>query len=355
VLAALPTLVASMLTVTAPVDGSADCPSPRQVTEALNRLAPGSVLAGDGTPDTASGGAGANGTAGANGAAGTSGATGATSAGVLGAPGLRLSVGGTPAGDVRIDLTDARGEIVLRRLLRAPERAQLSDCTALAETTALIVERYLREVGYEAPTLPPPDPIAGPKAPPPTPRPVDTATVDAARARPARVAWRLGVVASARGGDAGGFDGDGALAVSLEGVGDGPRLGVRLSGGIAPRAHARWSMNETADLLRVPLRLGLYVRVPVGPGHLEPGLGGGVDAFFLTTNGSGGASSRHLAPFGDLALGYAVPVTGPLYVKILARAAVAVPYDFKVLAGEDVWTTPRFLGEAGVELGFVFR
>jgi hypothetical protein len=337
VLAALPILVASMVTVTAPVDGSADCPSPRQVTEALNRLAPGSVPAtdGDGAPD-----------------AGASAAAGA------GAAGLRLSVGGTPAGDVRIDLTDARGEIVLRRLLRAPERAQLSDCTALAETTALIVERYLREVGYEAPPLPPPDPVAGPKEPSaPTAGPVETATADAAGAGapPARLAWRLGVVASARAGDSGGFDGDGALAVSAEGVGAGPRLGVRLSAGVAPRAHARWSANETAELLRVPVRLGLYVRVPVGPGHLEPGLGGGVDAFFLTTTAPGSASSRHLAPFGDLALGYAVPVAGPLYVKFLARAALAVPYDFNILAGTHVWTTPRFLGEAGVELGFVFR
>ncbi len=351
-LAALPTLVASMLTVTAPSDGSADCPSPRQVMEALNRLAPGSVPMDDRTPDAnASGAAGATRAAGATGASDATGAAGAT--GVPSASSLRLSVGGTPAGDVRIDLTDPRGEIVLRRLLRAPERAQLSDCTALAETTALIVERYLREVGYEAPPLPPPDPISGPKAPPAAA--VETATVDAATVRSARVAWRLGVVASARGGDAGGVDGDGALAVSVEGAGDGSRLGLRLSAGLAPRAHAHWSATETADLLRVPVRLGLYLRVPFGLGHLEPGLGGGVDAYFLTTNSPGGASSQHLAPFGDLALGYTVAMTGSLYVKILARAAVTVPYDFKILAGDDVWSTPRFLGEAGVELGFVFR
>jgi hypothetical protein len=326
-LAALPTLLASMLTVTAPAEGSADCPSPRQVMEALNRLAPGSVPAGDAVPDA---GAGA-------------------------AAGLRLSVEGTPAGDVRIDLADARGEIVLRRLLRAPERAQLSDCTALAETTALIVERYLREVGYEAPPLPPPEPVAGPLAPPaPRAGPTETATADAAAARTARVAWRLGVIGSARAGDAGGLDGDGALAVSAEGVGHGPRLGVRLSAGVAPRAHARWSANETAELLRVPVRLGLFVRVPVGRGHLEPGLGAGVDAFFLTTSAPGDASSRHFAPFGDLALGYALPLAGPLYVRILARAAAAVPYDFRILAGNSLWTTPRFLGEAGVELGFAF-
>ncbi|HVZ71178.1 MAG TPA: hypothetical protein VHJ20_02285, partial [Polyangia bacterium] len=147
----LPTLLALMLTptltVTAPTDGSADCPSPRQVSDALARLAPGLVAQDDAAPPLP-----------------------VPDAGVAPPPtNLRLAVSGTPAGDVRIDLTDARGELVLRRLLKAPERAQLSDCTALAETTALIVERYLREVGYEAPPLPPPAPIAGPAPPPASP------------------------------------------------------------------------------------------------------------------------------------------------------------------------------------------
>jgi hypothetical protein len=331
VLPALAILLASTLTVTAPADGTADCPSPAQVMEALNRLGPGLVSSApaDAAPD----------------------------AGPPGAGGLRLTAGGTPAGDVRIDLADTRGEIVLRRLLRAPARAQLADCVALAETTALIVERYLREVGYEAPPLPPPAPMAGPAPPAASAPPIATAAIAPAPPRPpapARVTWRLGVAGSARAGDAGSLDGDGTLALGVEGAGDGVRLGARLSVGVAPRAEARWA-NERADLRRIPFRLGLFLRMPLGAGHLEPGLGGGADLLVVSANAPAGPSGHHVAPFADLALGYTVPLLRPLYLRLLSRAALAVPYDFNTLSGTEVWATPRILGELGVELGFAFR
>ena len=63
----------------------------------------------------------------------------------------------------------------------------------------------------------------------------------------------------------------------------------------------------------------------------------------------------HTAPAGDLALGYAMSLTGPLYLRVLSRVALAVPYTFTALEVAQVWETPRVYGEAGVELGFAFR
>jgi hypothetical protein len=173
--------------------------------------------------------------------------------------------------------------------------------------------------------------------------------------------WRLGVAASGRLGDAGGLDGDGDLVLGFETAGDGALLGARLSAGVALPADARWtdragsqSSDQTATLRRLPFRLGLYARLPMGPGQLEPGLGGGVDALLVSSTGPGTVDARHVAPFGDAALGYSVLALRPLYLRVLSRIALEVPYDFKTLAGAHVWGTSRVYGEAGVELGFAF-
>jgi hypothetical protein len=330
VLAPLLTLFAATVNVTVPAAGASDCPAPAQLGEALNALMPGVVP--------------------------TAAPTGAT--------GLRLSVVTLPAGDLRVELTDDHGEIVLHRVLPAPPRGREADCPALAQTVALIIERYLHEVGYEAPPLPPPapkpapPPPAEPAAPPPTVVATPPAPPAAGRA-PA--SFRVGLAASARRGDSGDFDGDGDLVLGFESGGDGALLGVRLSAGLALPADARWTdgagpraTDQTATLRRVPFRLGLYARVPIGPGQLEPGLGGGVDWLLISTTGPGTAGGRHVAPFGDAAVGYQVLTWRPLYLRVLSRIALAVPYDFRTLAGTRVWGTPRIYGEAGVELGFAF-
>jgi hypothetical protein len=322
-------LFAATVNVTVPAAGASDCPAPAQLGEALNGLMPGLV----------------------------------PSAAPTGAAGMRLAVVTLPAGDLKVELTDDHGEVVLHRILPAPPRGGDADCPALAQTVALIVERYLHEVGYEAPPLPPPAPkpapvVVEPPAAPPTV--VATPAAPAAESR-APATFRLGVAASARRGDAGGFDGDGDLVLGYESGGDGGLLGLRLSAGIGLPAEARWTdgsgpqaANQTATLRRLPFRLGLYARVPLGHGQLEPGLGGGVDALLVSATGPGTADGRHVAPFGDAALGYQVLTWRPLYLRVLSRIALAVPYDFKTLAGTRVWGTSRAYGEAGVELGFAF-
>jgi hypothetical protein len=269
------------------------------------------------------------------------------------ANGGHLGVSTSADGDVRVDLVDAQGDVVLHRVLPAPPRGRPADCPALAETIALIVERYLHDVGYEVPPLPPPAPKP---APPPATTPPATVVVTPPGNVPAppRALWRLGVAGGARVGDAGGLDTDADLAVGVESSSSAVHLGGRLSGGYAPPQQARWS-DKSATLRRVPLRFGLYLGIPLGPGQLEPGLGAGADLLIVSVTGPGAASGAHTAPSGDASLAYLLRLTGPLYLRALSRIALAVPYAFTTLEVAQVWGTPRVYGEAGVELGFAFR
>ena len=106
----------------APSTASADdCPSATQLAETLNARVPGLVPAAPGAP-------------------------------LALASGMRLAVVTSPQGDVRVDLVDAKDEVILHRLLPAPPSGHAPDCPALAETIAIIVERYLHDVGASKPT-----------------------------------------------------------------------------------------------------------------------------------------------------------------------------------------------------------
>jgi len=76
---------------------------------------------------------------------------------------------------------------------------------------------------------------------------------------------------------------------------------------------------------------------------------------FLVSAGPSGTRGAHLAPSGDVALGYSVFLGGTLYLRALLRAALSQPYVFETAVGAQVWETPRFYGDVGVEWGFAFR
>src|SRR5262252_6146623 len=132
-----------------PDDG---CPSPHQLADALSAHMPGMVWP-------------------------LGRATGPTT--------LRLSVTTDAGGALRLDLSDPDGGPLLHRSLPPNERTHANDCPALAETAALIVERYWHEVGFDVPQesqnqppkpsppapKPPPAPTPPPPAPPPAPTP----------------------------------------------------------------------------------------------------------------------------------------------------------------------------------------
>jgi hypothetical protein len=102
---------------------------------------------------------------------------------------LHLGLAISATGAAHVTLTDATGGLRLERDLElpkpppppvpspagapapAPARDRSSDCAAFADTLALIVERYMRHLGYHEPPppalMPPPPPAPPPPPPPP--------------------------------------------------------------------------------------------------------------------------------------------------------------------------------------------
>lgn len=310
------------------------CPSPRQVTDALSTRLPGVVV-----PATA-----------------------------IGAPSaLRLTVsGGTGPAPLRIDLVDPNGEGRLQRVLSLAERGRGSDCPALAETVALIVDRYLHDVGYEAPfsTAPPPE------APPQKPSEPE---VDEARAPPAprstasappRNRFDLFAAGGWRGtvGQEEADDFELGFGFGFERPRGAGRVGATLSGGVSPVERATLPAGN-GTLRRFPLRLGLFVPLLLGPGWIEPGAGVTID-WLRTSWSAGGAAAQNqvsASPAADLGLGYRLDLVGGLFLRATAVVAMGIPYHFVTPAangavGEQrVFSTSRFSMKSGLQLGFSFR
>src|SRR5258708_4341749 len=124
---ALVTLHAALITVRA---GAAQCPSPRQVQETLSARLPGFLVPPPPSPT---------------------------------ANILELKLVESPTEHTFV-VVDSRGEVRLSGDLPASRTASTRDCEALAETVALIVDRYLQQLGYQdqdAPAVaagPPPGP-----------------------------------------------------------------------------------------------------------------------------------------------------------------------------------------------------
>jgi hypothetical protein len=329
---------AHLIAVSVPPDQT--CPGPRQVTDALVARLPGVVLP--------------------HGQAARAGM-------------LRLAVATDAGGSIRLDLVDPDGAPLLHRVLAVTRGP--SECAALADTIALIIERYWREVGYDAPPTPPPTPPApppSPAAPPPPPpapaaRPPEptpaAAAVETRRAAPATepsgpgvpLRWSLAAALAGRAGDGGARDAAASIALAVE-----ARIGFRLSAGVGTGSTAGPAVVET-DFRRYPLRLGAYLPIALGVGQLEPGLGVDLDLIsFSVSNDRVGqraptACSGGLcrSPGADAALGWSLSSSHHVYVRGLARAGISTPYDF-ALNGDQIWHTPRTYLEVALESGLWF-
>jgi hypothetical protein len=341
VLAALvPAYAIAILMPAGPDDG---CPSPRQVNDALAAHLPAMVLP-------------------------LGHATGPTT--------LHLAVTTDAAGAMRLDLTDPEGGPLLHRWLPAAERSRGLDCTALAETAALIVERYWHEVGYDVaiepqkppppmPPPPPPDrpmdrsivrPIAGPpetaaaEAPAPEPPPPPLP--------PART-W-IGAAGGERLGDAGTHEATVSIAFAVERSLWNRRIGLRLSGGADRGTTYRWTaspdVTDRVTLREVPLRMGVYLSLPFGPGQIEPGVGVDLDVISAAVSDPSGTHTRlSAAPGGDAALAWSVRFRTNLYARLIADAGTGVPYRFVTTENQSpFWSTPRVYIDLGLESGFWF-
>jgi hypothetical protein len=322
--------------ITVSVTPDQSCPAARPVTEALAARLPGFVL-----PH-----------------------------GQAARPGmLRLAVT-TDATGIRIDLADPDGAPLLHRVLavaRAP-----GECAALADTIALIIERYWREVGYDAPPLPPPTPPP-PPPPPPPPAPAappapstvvekgHTAGPDATAAGgTTRLSFALSL--AGRAGDGGARDASASAALGLE-----ARVGLRLSAGVANGTTAPIGDGQ-ADFRRYPLRFAAYVPIRLSAGQLEPGVGLNLDLFSYATRNAGNgvlhspsmcSGSLCLGPGADLALGWSFAPVQHVFIRALGRAGAAKSYEFVAQNRVNqnvapIWRTPSTYLEVAVESGLWF-
>jgi hypothetical protein len=338
-----------------PDDG---CPSPHQVADALSAHLPGMVLP-------------------------LGHATGPTT--------LRLAVTTDAAGAMRLDLSDPDGGPLLHRWLPASEHSHGGDCPALAETAALIVERYWHEVGFEvaietpppapkpppkATSPPPPKPPEPPPPKPPEPPPSRTAepppkeaeetptVVARPRAEPPAVPlppprWSIGLGAGGLLPEAGGRAGWATLAVAIERPAFGRRIGLRLSAGAQMPVSVVFPTGS-ANIQQVPVRMGGYLPIALGFGRLEPGIGLNLDVVSVDfTNKATAATTTQTrlvaSPGIDASLGWALLLPHAVYIRALAEAVTSVPYQV-VTASNDmgIYDTPRFALRVGLELGVWF-
>jgi hypothetical protein len=311
--------------VAAPAGPDQGCPSPRQTTDALMARIPAVVVSAE---DAASPGV------------------------------LRLSVISTgPGGPLRVELTDQGGEARLYRNLSIAERGRGNDCLALADTVALIVERFLHDLGYELPPNPPPPPREAPRTglsrgPPPVLPPPNRVDLFAGGS------WRGTSPMDESDFEVG-------LGLGFERGITGRRVALTFTAGISTQRSAPYpaAPDLGATLRRVPVRLGLFMPLVLGPGWLEPGVRLALDWLFVSGNwpatgaGTNPNTKMGASPGAELALAYRVNLARRIFVRLDVSGGTALPYDVNTDGRPPVrlFAEPRFYVKSGLDLGFSFQ
>jgi hypothetical protein len=266
---------------------------------------------------------------------------------------LRLTL--SPEGVARVTMTDAAGALRLERELDLPRggaaagtpRERADACAALAETVALIVERYMRHIGYHEP---PPPVLIEPNAaspPPPPPPPLGPARrigLGLAVRPPLGASWRFEpeLTGAARFGHLDVAASAGADLPVDEGV---------------PKSGGQGSLN-----LRVfPARLALGWTVPVGAHFaLVPALGAGLDLLLAETRGIVVTRrSTAVEPVVEAGVRARATLTRRFWIDLHASGGLDLrPEQFIVFtsptgtsAPETVVMTPRVYTRVGVDFG----
>jgi hypothetical protein len=264
---------------------------------------------------------------------------------------LRLAAEEPPGVGLGISLVDPAGRVLLERTLQRPDtvRARDAACEALADTAALIVVRFLREVGYESPPVRPPDPsppraVRAIAAPPPASPP-----------RPWHVF--LGVGTAGRLGFGGSMrDPRPELSANLSAAAG--RLAATLAGGIAGEQLASVPGTASARLrLREhPLRALLGARFGVAGGALHAAAGLGANELVYSSEGLAGAVDDVAVELGgEGGCWYTRRIAGPLAFRVgLSGGLVAAPRDFDAGQLEPVYRTARGYLRGELGLGLLF-
>ena len=346
-----PAYAIAILLPAGPDDG---CPSPRQVAEALTAHLPGIVVPLGRPPGQNS---------------------------------LRLAVATDAAGDLRVDLTDPDGGALLHRRVEpeagaAGARAKPAECAALAETAALIVDRYWHEVGYEIPAPPPPKPPAPPAPPPPPPpppppereepRPPPAPPVRNPAVRktaqptgpPPAPAWWIAPGIGYEIGDRGPVSPRhwfASLAFAVEQPVGGQRLGLRLSAGVREADDippTQETMTGQVSSFQVPVTMDAYLTFPIGLGRLEPGLGVGLDVMIVASS-QGKAKNTTVvgSPGTQATLAWSLPMPHHIFFRAAGSGGAYLPHKVVNAANENenISETPRLLLNLGLELGLWFQ
>jgi hypothetical protein len=269
---------------------------------------------------------------------------------------LRLGFAMSPEGVARVTMTDATGATRLERELDLPKsggagpnaaRDRTSACAAVAETVALIVERYMRHLGYHEqpppalvePPPPPPPPAPLPHAPPPPGGPGRLGLGVAARL-PYAASWRFeaGLTGAVRLGRIDVAATVGATLPQDEGV---------------PMSAGKGSL-----LLRTfPARLTFGWTLWLGPRlALVPALGGGFDLVLAETRGIDlTRRSTAVEPTLEAGVRAMLTVTQRVWIDVQAFQGIDIrPEEFLVMGttGEEtVLMTPRAYTRLGVDFG----
>ncbi len=261
-----------------------------------------------------------------------------------------------------VSLIDQQGRLRLFRTLARPGAAHARDCVALADTVAIIVQRYLEEV--ELPELEAarksPEILAAPPAPAPPPSPSPSPLVAASPLR-AWARWDVSLGISQR------FSGQMAglepydLRLSLART-----LGARMDTGLLLRLWSGLSGWTThywnggrGEVIRVPSGLELMWRRAVSAVELQLGLAGLLDCWIL------GARYQTNAQW-DFRVAIAGALTGGMQVPLGKRLFLRFSLDFAVGAlryryvepgdpNETAFSTPRVFGDAAVAFGMSLR
>jgi hypothetical protein len=269
--------------------------------------------------------------------------------------GRRLEL--APGNDgVALRLRDASGALVLERQLELDGRTAASSkrgegCQALAEAAALVVVRYLREIGYRSPAAGVVESAV---------ESVESAVEPSSTAaRPVVVnGWPstglLGVAGAARVG-AGSSSGSprGELMLTLGAYGR--RLAAELAGGASSLAVIPVPGSTGELRLRAfPVRASLGVAVPVPGGMMVAAAGVNLDVLFFQASGLEDARrGTRVDPALELATSYIVR-RGRLFVRARVAAGRALsPWDFDARRPVPVFRTADAYFRGQIEVGVV--
>lgn len=280
---------------------------------------------------------------------------------------LVLPPPGTPQ-EPSVSLIDEQGTLRLFRILARPGTAHARDCAALADTVAIIVQRYLEEVELpESEVVRKPLPPVAPTAPPPSsqpslqPSPLRSPPPAVAAARiPMAPRWDLALGSSRRlANQTSGLEAYElrlSLARTLGSRADTGFL-VRLWSGSSGWRRHDWS-GGYGEMMRIPAGLEVMWRHAASVVEMQLGLAALLDCWILGARYQTNVQwDYRFAVAGAVTGGAQVPLGKRFFARLSLDLAVApVRYSYVDRRADAVaFSTPRVFGDVGFSLGMSLR